>query len=80
MGDAARDTESVVDSQSPKINYLIELRGVYDGWSIAVYADGTLRNRWANEDGTAMGGYERLWEATEKAIAEMLDPSEEVTP
>lgn len=58
------------------IDHLIELRGVYDGWSIAVYQDGTLRNRWAEQDGSPMAGYERRWRATEDAIAEMLDPSE----
>lgn len=25
----------------------IEIRGVYDGWSIAKTADGKLRNRWS---------------------------------
>ena len=62
--------------QNAEIDYLIELRGVYDGWSIAVHTDGTLRNRWASADGTAIEGYERRWEATENAIREMLDPPE----
>lgn len=59
-----------------EIDYLIELRGVYDGWSIAVHKDGTLRNRWAGEDGKAEPGYERRYGAAERAIAEMLDPAE----
>ena len=61
-----------------RIDHLIELRGVYDGWSIAVYTDGTMRNRWAEADGTASPGYERRWFATEQAIADMLDPPEKV--
>lgn len=51
-----------------KVDHLIELRGVYDGWSIAVYKDGTIHNRWAGDDES---GYVRRFEATEKAIAEM---------
>ena len=39
------------ENDAPKIDHLIELRGVYDGWSIAVYADGTIKNRWANDAG-----------------------------
>ena len=30
---------------------LIELRGIYDGWSIAVLEDGTRYNRWAGREG-----------------------------
>ena len=33
------------------IAYLIELRGVYDGWSVAVMTDGTRVNRWAGVKG-----------------------------
>ena len=63
------------------IDHLIELRGVYDGWSIAVYQDGTMRNRWAEEDGSPIAGCERRWRAAEDAIAEMLNPAEKcVTP
>ncbi len=29
---------------------LIEIRGVYDGWSIMKLADGTLVNRWPVDD------------------------------
>ena len=52
------------------IAYLIEIRGVYDGWSIAVMKDGTMRNRWANDDGTPVEGYERHWAATEEYMKE----------
>lgn len=31
------------------IDYVIELRGVYDGWSVAVMKDGSRVNRWAGE-------------------------------
>lgn len=45
---------------------LIELRGVYDGWSVAVMKDGSRLNRWANADGTGPApGYWRRYEATE---------------
>lgn len=56
---------------SNQINHLIELRGVYDGWSIAVMKDGSLVNRWAKDDGSAAKGYERRWAATEEAIGNM---------
>lgn len=36
------------------VDHLIELRGVYDGWSVAVMKDGTRINRWKS-----IGGYER---------------------
>lgn len=28
----------------------IELPDIFDGWSVAVMADGTLRNRWPPDD------------------------------
>lgn len=36
------------------VQHLIELRGVHDGWSVAVLEDGTLVNRWSGIE-----GYER---------------------
>lgn len=46
--------------------YLIELRGVYDGWSIKLMKDGTTINRWANDAGDGPEpGYERRYEAVE---------------
>ena len=61
-----------------ELNHTIELRGVYDGISIFAYTDGCLVNRWAGADGKATPGYERRWEATEKAIEEMRqDPPKE---
>lgn len=54
-----------------RIAMLVEILGLYDGWSIAVLTDGTLVNRWANDDGTAAAeGYERRYAATEKYIVE----------
>jgi hypothetical protein len=44
-----------------QVSHLIELRGVYDGWSIAVLDDGTFWNRWEPEDG-------RRYTLTEQAI------------
>lgn len=37
----------VVEGQ--EVAHVIELRGVYDGWSVAVLADGTYHNRWRGE-------------------------------
>ena len=47
------------------VDHIIEITGVYDGWSVAVLEDGTRWNRWANDtqDGPEPG-YERRYEAT----------------
>lgn len=37
-----------IDGQ--EVDHIIELRGVYDGWSVAVLADGTPVNRWSTRD------------------------------
>ena len=34
----------------PEGTVLIEIRGIYDGWSVAQLPDGTLVNRWEPED------------------------------
>lgn len=47
-----------------EVDHLVEIRGVFDGWSIAVMKDGTVVNRWAN-----LPGFERQAEATEAYIA-----------
>lgn len=48
------------------VDHLIELRGVYDGWSVAVMRDGTRVNRWANADGNGPDvRYTRRYEITE---------------
>lgn len=44
---------------------VIELRGVYDGWSVGVLSDGSRFNRWGDGNGKALPGYERRWEVTE---------------
>ena len=37
----------MIDPESfPKGTKLIEIRGIYDGWSVAKLPDGTLVNRW----------------------------------
>lgn len=33
-----------------EVETFIELRGVYDGWSIAEMKDGSYTNRWAETD------------------------------
>jgi hypothetical protein len=32
------------------VAHLIELRGVYDGWSVSVHEDGTRVNRWIDPE------------------------------
>lgn len=60
-----------------RIAELVELPGVYDGWSIAVLTDGTRINRWANEDGTAAReGYERRYLLTQKVLDYQWDRGE----
>lgn len=34
----------------PEGTIFIEIRGIYDGWSVAQLPDGTLINRWEPED------------------------------
>lgn len=48
-----------------KVDHIIELRGVYDGWSVAVLEDGTRFNRWESSPGVPEPGYERRWATTE---------------
>ena len=59
------------------IAHLIEFRGVYDGWSIAVLKDGSLVNRWAGPDGTPRAGHRHRFEATETALAHMRAEAED---
>ena len=40
----------VIDSETLTRECLIEIRGVYDGWSVRKLADGTLINRWPEDD------------------------------
>ncbi len=42
---------SMPDIDWNDVDHLIELRGVYDGWSAAVMSDGTFVNRWAGLPG-----------------------------
>jgi len=56
---------------SSKVDHLVEVRGVYDGWSIAVTAEPyTYVNRWAVRDNplVAKPGYERRFRLTEEYI------------
>ena len=34
----------------PEGTVLIEIRGIYDGWSVAKLPDGTMVNRWPEDD------------------------------
>lgn len=55
------------DDYKDRIDHLHEIRGVYDGWSVAVLNDGTMVNRWANDAGDGPEpGYERRYAATQE--------------
>lgn len=50
--------------------YVVQVDGVYDGWSIAVLADGRRWNRWGNPAQTGpKPGYERRYAAVEAYLA-----------
>ena len=34
-----------------ELDHYIEIRGIYDGWSVAKMKDGRLINRWPESDG-----------------------------
>lgn len=51
-----------------EVECLIEVRGIYDGWSIARMKDGSLINRWAPDD--------RLWKPTQDMIVKMQKDAE----
>lgn len=52
------------------VDYIVELRGVYDGWSVAMLEDGTAWNRWGNEEQDGPDdGYEGRYLATQAYIA-----------
>lgn len=59
-----------IDGQ--EVQSLIELRGVYDGWSVAVMEDGSMVNRWSikDVDGNviAFPGVERRFETTQSYL------------
>lgn len=40
--------ETEIDKE--KVLHLIEIRGIYDGWSVARMKDGRLLNRWEKSD------------------------------
>lgn len=52
----------------PEGTTLIEIRGVYDGWSAALLPNGEILNRW-----TGAAGYEYQEKATDEFIAEHAD-------
>ena len=51
-------------SELPEGTILIEIREIYDGWSIAKLPDGTLINRWDPID------FPRRWAETQAYIKE----------
>lgn len=56
-----------LDDEGDGIAWLVELRGVYDGWSVAVMQDGTRVNRWG-KNGVAYPGHERQFETVESYL------------
>lgn len=63
-----------------RIETIVEIQGVYDGWSIAVLDDGTMVNRWENDEGTGPEpGYERRYYATKDVIEQSKVPAESTT-
>lgn len=40
----------MVSDEFPEGTVLIEIHGIYDGWSVAKMPDGTLVNRWPEDD------------------------------
>lgn len=38
------------DIDHSEVEYLVEIRGLYDGWTFAVMKDGTAVNRWPADD------------------------------
>jgi len=52
------------------IAYLVEIPGVYDGWSVAVHKDGSMTNRWArlHEEYYASEVITDRYEATQRWI------------
>ena len=59
-----------------EVVHLIEIPGVYDGWSVAVLADGRYWNRWGNDaqDGPEPG-YESRYAKTQEHINTMTRPT-----
>ena len=51
------------------VAYVVEIQGLYDGYSIVVYDDGHWQNRWEDEGGSPIPGLERRWKATNEYIA-----------
>lgn len=54
-----------MDIDMAQVEMLIEIRGIYDGWSIAKMKDGTYRNRWDEND--------RRFASTADCIQRLID-------
>lgn len=61
---------TVLGHPDEDVDVLIEIHGVYDGWSILKLKDGRMINRWADPEDPSrpMVGYERRFRATQDAI------------
>lgn len=63
------------DYSSAEIDHLVEIQGLYDGWSIAVFRDGRVYNRWQSKENCLLPaeGLQRRYEETEKYIQQWFD-------
>lgn len=66
------------------VDHVIQLQGVYDGWSVEIFRDGTARNRWPSEDYRSKRTQEwidTVWNALswEEKKAHIRDPREPET-
>lgn len=60
------------------VSHIIEVLGVYDGWSILVTKDGQYLNRWRSDDDPTVAepGYERRFNKVEDYLNEHIRPGE----
>lgn len=58
-----------------KIKMLVELRDVYDGYSVTVYEDGTMENRWDEMVEKFPGG--PVWREKQRLTQEWIDAQKE---
>ena len=59
----------MVDIREANVEYYIEVRGIYDGWSVAKMKDGSYVNRWAETD--------RRYQPTEDWIKSMQQAADQ---
>lgn len=75
LGEMSRSITDDIDRD--EVHHMIEIQGIYDGWSIMVLKDGRMLNRWENPLGRPTPGDERRWVATAEAIENYLAARDE---